>query len=297
MKSALHLSLCLTLVLSFTITPAMAAQPPNLVVEQSRNVVGGRIVQVLVAQAEIKSNINPSNIAMATGGGLIGGLLAASQNASRTKKAETAIEPLRAALNGFDAEALSLETTKTGLATVPWLQAGTPTLSKDSSILGKSAILDANTAAQIAFIEYSYDVSPDFANIRVVAKLEFASKAIPAANTDKPEVRLLPKNLAYAQTITSIVSLPAAGADIDANAALWSADHGSAARAALTKAFGQIAILLPRTLALTSDDISKINGKDKKRQTVAGFNGRVEETSSSGTLLWANGFVYVQPLS
>jgi hypothetical protein len=297
MKSALHLSLCLALVGTSIGSAAIAAAPAGVVEEQARTVAGGRAVQVMVAQSEIKADINPSNIAVATGGGLLGGLLAASQNAARTKKAEAAIEPLRVALTDFDADGLALETTKTALANVAWLQPVVPAFSKDSSLLGKSSMLDANPAGQVAFIEYSYDVSPDFSSIRVVAKLEFANKLVPAASAAKPESRLFPRNLAYAQSITSVVSLATPGQNIESNAAIWSADGGKAARAALTQAFAQIHQLLPRTLALTAADIKTMTAKDKKKGMAGGFAGRIQETAPAGTLLWAGGFIHVQPLS
>lgn len=290
--------MCVALASASVGSVALAA-PAVVVEEPARTVAGGRSVQVLVAQSEIKSDINPSNIAVATGGGLLGGLLAASQNASRTKKAEAAIEPIRVALTGFDADALALATTKTAFNEIAWLQPATETaaLSKDSSLLGKSAMLDSGTASQIAFIEYSYDVSPDFSSIRVVAKLAFANKQGSAVTAAKPETRLLPKNLAYAQSVTSVVSLATPGADLDANAALWSADQGKAARAALTTAFADVQQLLVRTLALTAADVKAMNAKDKKKGSAGGFVGRIQETTPSGTLLWSGGFIHAQTLS
>jgi len=296
MKALLNLGLCLVLVAAPLGSAAIAA-PKNVVEEPARTVAGGRAVQVLVAQAEIKSDINPSNIAVITGGGLLGGLLSAAQNASRTKKAETAIEPLRSALTGFDADALALDTTKTALAETAWMQPAATGFSKDSSLLGKSAQLDAATAAQVAFIEYSYDVSPDFSSIRVVAKVEFANKAVPAAGTAKPESRLSPKNLAYAQSATSIVTLPTPGADLDANAAMWAADGGKVARAAIAQGFAEVGKLLPRTLALTAADIKTMSAKDKKKGVAGGFAGRIQESTGAQTLLWSGAFIDVRPVS
>jgi hypothetical protein len=297
MKSAMHMSLCLALVAASIGSAAIAAAPMSVIGEHSRSVTGGRALQVMVAQSEIKADINPSNIAVAMGGGLLGGLLSAAQNASRTKKAEAAIEPLRVALTGFDADSLAVETTKAGLANVAWMQPVEPSFAKDSSLLGKSSVLDSNAAAQVAFIEYSYDVSPDFSSIRVVAKVEFANKLVPPTSAAKPESRLFPKNLIYAQTITSVVLLPTPAADIDANAAIWSENGGKAARAALTQAFLQIQQLLPRALALSADDIKVMTAKDKKKGTAGGFAGRIQETTSSATLLWSGGFIHVQTLS
>jgi hypothetical protein len=296
MRFILMRSAVLALSMAVAFSSGGIASTPNTIEDASRSAPGGRAVEVLVAQSEIKSDINPSNLAVATGGGLLGGLLAASQNAARAKKAEATIGPIRTALSGFDAEALALETTKQAVSETAWLQPTAITFSKDSSVLGKSAFIDSSGAAQVAFIEYSYDLSPDFSSVRVVATLQFANKALPAGDVGKPETRLSPGKLAYAQSITSIVTMPGASKDAAANAALWSANDGKAAKAALALAFAQVHKLLPRTLALSAADIKAMNGKDKHKDFAGGFFGRVQETSPSETLLWANGFIDAQTL-
>jgi hypothetical protein len=295
MKFTLHATICLALAGASFGSAAIAADPPNVVTQAARN-VPDRTVQVLVAQSEIKSNINPSNIAVATGGGLLGGLMAASQNASRTKKAEAAIEPLRVALTGFDVDRLAQDTTAAALAQVPWLQSANVSFSKDSSPVGKSGALDAGSASQIAFIEYSYDLSPDFETLRVVAKVDFANKAVPAASAGKPESRVSRKNLAYSQQITSIVALASPGPNMGANSSLWSADEGKRARDALTMAFAEIQQLLPRALALTPAQVSAMAAKTNPKSNAGGYAGRLVESNGGDTLLWGPGFIRLRTL-
>ncbi|MGZ8284511.1 MAG: hypothetical protein ACXW27_16425 [Allosphingosinicella sp.] len=291
MRFAVHAGICLAIAGASVGSAAIAAGPPNVVTEGARNVEGGRAVQVLVAQSEIKSNINPSNIAVATGGGLLGGALAASQNASRTKKAEALIEPVREALTDFDADRLAQNTTNAALAQVPWLQSAPVSFGKDSSPVGKSSALDSIGANQVAFVEYSYDFSPNFEELRVVAKVEFANKAMPAAAT-KPESRVSRKNLAYSQQVTTIVSLSAAVEEKAGNAAQWSADGGKRARDALTLAFAQMEKLLPRTLALTADDVAAMSAKTNPKGNVGGFAGRLQTSPTGETLLWGPSFIW-----
>jgi hypothetical protein len=295
MKFAVHAGICLAVAVASAGSTAIAAGPVNVVAEDARIVQGGRAVQVLVAQSEIKSNINPSNIAVATGGGLLGGALAASQNASRTKKAEALIEPIREAMTGFDADRLAQDTTAAALAQVPWLQSSAISFSKDSSPVGKAAALDSIGASQIAFIEYTYDFSPDFADLRVVANVEFANKAMPAAAT-KPEARVSRKNLAYSQQVTTIVSLPAPAEDKAGNAALWGADGGKRAREAVTLAFARIETLLPRTLSLSAADVAASGAETNPKGTAGGFAGRVQAGAAGETLLWGPGFIWQRNL-
>ena len=290
MRLWVHAGICLAIAGACAGSAAIAAPSP-VVTGEMHAVPADRAVQVLVAQSEIKSNINPSNIAVATGGGLLGGLMAASQNASRTKKAEALIEPVREALIDFDVDQLAQDTTRAALAQVPWLQNAPISFSKDSSPVGKSGSLDSIGASQVAFVEYSYDFSPDFAELRVVAKVEFADKAMPAAAT-KPEARVNRKNLAYAQQATAIVSLPVPVDDKAANVAQWSADGAKLTRAALTTAFADLEQLLPRTLALTTDEVKAMGAKTNAKGKAGGFAGRIQESPTGVTLLWGPGFVW-----
>jgi hypothetical protein len=296
MKTLMKLSLCAAIIAAPWGAAAVAAGPSNVLAESARTVAEGRALHILVAQSEIKSDINPSNLAVATGGGMLGGLLAASQNAKRAKKAEAAIEPLRAALTGFDFDGLALEAGKASVAPVVWFQPSAVSFGKDSSPVGRSATLDKSSSGQTAFVEYTYDVSPDFSSVRVASNIQFANKTMPVGKGVKPEARLSPKNLAYTFTITSVVSLDSSSEDINLNAAKWSADGGKLARAALAKGLETIKALTPRALALTAADIKLMSGKDKPKGGAGGFAGRVQESTPAGTLLWTGGFVHAQTL-
>ena len=189
-----------------------AAQPAT---GQNVPVAGGRSLHVMVAQSEIKSDINVSNIAVATGGGLLGGLIGAAVDSARAKKAEVLITPVRTGLVGLDTDAMAIETAKAAFANAQWNTAAD--FSKDSSPAGKSAYLDSTQNAETAFVEYTYDLSPTFDALRVNESIQVAARNVPAAN--KPEKRLQPKYLVYSRNVVSVVLLPDATKDKDANAA------------------------------------------------------------------------------
>lgn len=294
MKNRMLAGICLAAACASLAAPAVAAKPVRVLTEETRAAVPAGAVHVLVAQSEVASDINPSNIAVYTGGGLLGGLLAAHQNAERAKKAERLIAPIREALGTVDADALAIDTTKAAFASVPWLQAAPVEFSKDTSPLGKSGLLDKAGGPQGMFVQYTYDFSPDFSSIRVVALVEVAYKAVAAKK--KPESRFSPKRLAYARSVTSIVSIPGATDDKEANAALWVANGGEPARNGLNLAFGEVQKLLPRTLALTAAEIQAMSDKAKQKAEAAGFTGRVQDADGDSTLLWADGFIQVQTL-
>lgn len=289
MKTLLRASAWLCGASLLAVSAAHAAQAPRFVAESARTVAGGRAIEVVVGQAEIRSSIK--SIISSTGG-MVGGLLGANIDAERGKKAEAEITPLRDQLIDFNTDDLALATTKNGLATVDWLQSGAIKFSKDATTHGKSTFLDAMDAQQAAFFIYTYDLAPDFSSLRVTISLQFANKALPE-NSSNPDARLSLNHLAYSQSITSVVVLPNAGSDIDANAQLWAADNGKLARGALTHAFANAEKLIPRTLALTDADIKAMKSGDKPREAHGGYEGRVQDSSPGHTLMWADGFIQV----
>lgn len=297
MRSSLGIAVSIFVVLTST---AAVAGPPEFVEDSARTVPEGRAAQTIVAQSEVQSDINKSMVGTATGGGMLGALIDASIEQSRAKKAEAAITPLREALAGFNADDLAQSVTKATVEATPWLQPVAVTFAKDSSVAGKSGVLDAAGAGQVAFFEYTYDVAPAFESVRVKLSMQFANRALPPTKnnkTPKPESRVSDRNLVYAQTITSIVLLPSASEELEENAPRWSADNAVLARKALTQAFHQVERFAPRALALNEADIKAMKGKDRKRMGLGGFYGRQQPDADPGTLIWGDeGFVYAQAI-
>ncbi|MES2903076.1 MAG: hypothetical protein V4696_02725 [Pseudomonadota bacterium] len=275
------------------------ASTPQQATGQNAPVAGGRSLRVLVAQSEIKSDINLSNVAVATGGGLLGGLIGAAVDSARAKKAEQLIVPVRSAMADVDADAMAIEAAKASFANAAWnVPVDGGNFSKDSSPAGKSAFLDSNPNAQTAFVEYTYDLSPNFDALRVVQKIEIAAESVPSVK-DKPEKRLAPKYLVYSGSLASVVLLPSSTNEKEANAALWAADGAKLARAAMAQSFARLQQLTPRLLAMTSSEQAALTADKKNKRTMAGgFLGRPQPTSDGTTLLWTgNGFVDVAPLN
>lgn len=275
-----------------------AAPAPQRATGQNVAVAGGRSLRVLVAQSEIKSDINLSNVAVATGGGILGGLIGAAVDSARAKKAEVLIAPVRTAMANVDGDALAIEAAKASFANAQWYTTAPETnFSKDNSPAGKSAYLDASSNAQTAFVEYSYDLSPEFDALRIIAKIEIAAKNNAPGQT-KPEKRLSPKNLVYSSSVASVITLPEASKDKDVNAARWAADDAKLVRAALSQSFARLQSLVPRTLALTDGEGEALT-RDKKNKRIfaGGFFGRPQPAPDGTTLLWTGGgFVEVAPL-
>ena len=275
--------------------PAAAAEPKvpkTVLVEQARELPGGHGVAVTVAQPEISSNINPSIATLVLAGGLIGAVIDAKVDADRGKRAQAGIAPVQTALIDFDADQLAIDATTQATTALPWFQAHSLGFTRDPTPAAKSALLDKSDPSQVAFFDYVYDTSPDFASIRVGLTLILAPKAL--AGGGAPEKRLSYRNLAYAQTLTSVIQLPNPGAP-EENARRWAAQDGALAKRALKLAFADVSALTPRALALTVDDITRM--KTAEKATLGAYSGKLVERTADGALLYGLGFIHVQTLS
>jgi len=275
--------------------PALAADHKYILPEAARSAPAGqRALEVEIPQAELSSNINPSMVDVAMGGGVLGVIIDAKIDNDRAKRAQAGITPVRDAISDFDADQLGLDTTQALAARVTWLQgAAAPGFGRDTSPWGRGKVLDAHAAnaGQVVFLQYTYDTSPDFASIRVGLTITVANTA--AAAGAKPDSRLSNRNLVYIQTVTSVVSLsdPKGAQD---NAARWAAGKGSLARRALTLGFQDVAVLAARAADLKEADLAALTLG--QRRSLAGVSGRLVEEGPNGTLLFNNGFAHVQVL-
>lgn len=272
-----------------------AAQRRNVSIlpDSSRVVEGGRAVHVNVAQPELAAAINPSNVSGAMGGGLIGAMIDSSIQSNRAGRAEVGITPIRATLFDFDVDALAMEATSAATSALPWFGGQPATFGRDPSPYAKNAALDATGAAQVAFFDYGYDVSPDFSSVRVTALITLANKV--DASVRRPEQRLQPRYLAYSQAVTSVVQLPNASTP-DENSVRWAANDGALIRQGLTAAFADISTLIPRALQFT--DAERQAAAAAPRTADRTFPGaRIVEQNETGTLLFAGGLIHVQTLT
>jgi hypothetical protein len=275
--------------------PAAARERRNLNVlqESARALEGGRAVHVNVAQPELAAAINPSNVTGAMGGGLIGAMIDSSIQANRSGRAEVGVSPIRATLVDFDVDALAIETTNAVTAGLPWFGGQPATFGRDPSPYAKNAALDATAAAQVAFFDYGYELSPDFSSVRVTALITLANKVDAAVR--RPEQRLQPRYLAYSQFVTSVVQLPNA-TTADENSVRWAANDGALIRQGLTTAFGDISMLIPRALQFTDAELQAASAAPRSSdRTYPG--ARVIEQNETGTLLFTGGLIHVQMLS
>jgi hypothetical protein len=275
--------------------PVLAGAPKNILPPEARTAPNGRDIDVLIGQSEIKSNINQSQVAVAAGGGLLAALVDAKIDSDRAKRAEAAIQPVRAALAGFDVDTLATDVSRSASEKLPWFHAAAVGFGRDTSPAGKLALLDASKSGEVAFFEYVYDLSPDFSGIRVQVTVSLAETA--TAADQKPASRIDGRHLAYVQSILTAVNLPSPSKDLHENAARWAADDGKLAKAAIAKAFADVGALLPTALELSADDAKAMMGKTHKFTAVGQYTGKAQDGTADGVLLFNGSYTHVLTLN
>lgn len=276
--------------------PAQAAPKPLKYVlqETARPVAGGRAVQVSVGQAELGSNINSTLGFAMVAGGAVGVLIEAGVGADRAKRAQLGITPIRRGLMDFDVDQLAIDSTKSALAAMPWLEGQEPAFSRDATLFGKSDFLTAASTSQVAYFTYVYDVAPDFSSVNVSVGIAIANKE--PAGKGQPFTRLLDKNLVYGQRVSSVVRLanPTTPAE---NAQRWAANDSALAKKALALAFAEVSALVPRALTLTDAEVTRLDAAERK--TIGALGGKPMEEDDGGSLLFnplPMGLIHVQTL-
>lgn len=255
-------------------------------------------LHIIVAQSEIKTDINAFNAA-AAGGGLLGGIIAGAVNSSKAKKAEVLIAPVRDSIIDMDIDALALQTAKTAFANqFIFADDSVIAFGKDSTDAGKSMVLDDSDSDNITFVEYKYDFTPNFGAFRLFTKIDVAPRAMPADG--KGEKRLKAGNLIYSNNVATYVEISELAKDKEDNVALWAADNGKLTREAIALAFAKNAQLTARMLDLKQADFDTMNDKSKEKIWVYGIKGRVQNDDGPGDLIWSDkfftGYIHSQKL-
>jgi hypothetical protein len=281
------------------------AKAPPVLAEADRAVPSGRLVLSNLYQREIETSVfvdpiarTPYNDGYWYGGwGWIRAIENDNQDVIAARLIATAERnavPVRAALSDFDTDALALATTKAALAKPDWFQARDVTGSSDVFAISKADFLAQNAAAQIAFVRYRYDLSPDFTQIRVLAMLSIERQ--PLDKNGKPAGNPV---AIYRQNIMSIAQMRAPSYEARDNAKRWAADNGKLAKVALTTAFGQFERLIPLALGLSQTQMTAFNDKKSAKAFSGGYYGALiarDADQPDAVLIWKNGLVHVQPV-
>ena len=245
--------------LSFFLLAACASQPSiHLPVSNAaRGDLTSTDVVMPVRQSEIYIFVP-----MATAGagfGLIGALVDAGIDSSRTSNAETAVTPLRNAMVDYSFDNALQDQLKASLAQVAWVHAGDYSVVRDVSNDGLAKTLAASKASSVLLVVADYRLSNDGDVLLVTVQAALMPNndqlraLVPGKRDDKTPAALA--NALYRNRFVFEAHVNGTG-DRNRNIAEWSANNASAARAALTMAAKKLMPLLVEDIQRAEGDIA-----------------------------------------
>jgi hypothetical protein len=247
------------IILSSLLLAACASQPSihQPISDAARGVLTSTDVVLPIRQSEIYVFVP-----MATAGagfGLVGALVDLSVDSSRTSKAETAVTPLRNAMVDYSFDNALQDELKGSLAQVAWLHAGNFGVTRDISNDGLAKALAASKASSVLFVVADYRLSNDgdvlFVTLQaaLMPNNDQTRALIPGKRDEKTPVALA--NALYRNRFVFEAHVNGTG-DRDKNIAEWSADNGTAVRAALTMAAKKLVPLMAQDIQRAEGDIA-----------------------------------------
>lgn len=226
--------------------PAHEALPPA-----ARDQIASTEILLPIKQSEIYVYVPPSNIASATGGGLLPALIDVAVDTVRTDKAEAAVKPLRNALIDYSFDLSMQAQMKSALSQVAWLHVDDVRLSKDVSgqTLDRAIESARESAVIMASSDYQLSNDGDVLTVSMTAALYPNTDPLRALRTHSAKSSQSdPANAIYHNTLIFSYRLPAATTDRATNITLWSKDNGAPMRKALDASSAKLAWLLSQDL-------------------------------------------------
>jgi hypothetical protein len=257
----------------FLTAPVMAKDyDPSLPSAQNLPNIAALDVATVLKQEEIATDVDIGRVAISNGGGgLLGALI---MSGTERDKVRTHIElaeqrangdaaELREALAGFDVQSLARGATQQAFP------ASTGEAGEDPAAAGR--------------VTYSYGLSPDFTQIRIVADIAL------------PGVSAGPSGLL--QQVTAVVELPNRSYENHENARRWAANGAAPARTALEVGFARLGSVIPQLISIDKAAFAKLSGRKQPKIFSAGFYGPEILRDATGPVIWTDrGAVVAEPL-
>ena len=230
--------------LSACVTPIAEHIP---LAPSSQASVGSTDLVMPIAQSEIYVVVPASNVSAATGGGLLGALIDAGVDSSRTKKAQAAIKPLRDAVVDLDIDTILRDDLKASLSTVNWLHVNGARVVKTATPASLDQTITDSKEGAVLVVSVDYHLSVDASTLEIVVSANmYANNA--ALTAVKPKGGRGAKsdisNAIYRNTVTYKATVANATGDRDHNIAAWAANNGEPLRAALRESSAKVAKMM-----------------------------------------------------
>lgn len=235
---------------------------------------------VAVAQHEIGTSINSSNMAGAMGGGLLFALIDATANASSAKKTERFAADLRQSLLDFSFEQNAAESLARRFASgnPGPVALSTVIAAQDKTTADLATLADAASGDAVLVVFAKYFMDPQFTSLVVTADVVVVAKS-PALRAAATNQRYGKNNVPvlYRNGFQTVWAMPYAIRPADNkrenNVEAWAANNGQAARDALLCAAAEISAMVQWDLGQPAKTDYKPADKNSRADAVVYFDG------------------------
>lgn len=240
------------------VTACATPRAYNRIDAEARPLIKSVDTLLIVTESEISIDIDTSNVGTAMGGGLIGALVDAGVNQSRTADAEELISPIRDKLISFDFGAQLEAALESELPALGIEGASNVTLFRAVTPKFDDERIAASKADAVLFVRPRLSIAPDFSAVRLITNTTvFPVNAaldpfMEKPNSNASEVR--PTDNIY-RNVISVVEVLSTQKGKDANAAVLSAMSAEELVAVVEKATEKAAAQIVADLA-KDDDVS-----------------------------------------
>ena len=274
LASALLLSACAT------------ATPEHvLLANNARDSITSTEIVAPIRQSEIYLVVPKSNVAMATGGGLLPALIDAGIDNVRTSRAEAAVKPLRNSVVDFNFDDMLRDELRRSLSKVSWTHVNDARVIKEVTTGSLDHAIADSKASAVLMATTDYHLSNDGGTLFIVinAGLFANSDALRALepSTRKENVRSDPANALYRNSFMFEAGVPNASNSRDVNMATWSANQGEAIRATLKFGVARLAQLMAADLQ--GADVGSLSSGQAVGTILRHDDGTVEYALRSGS--------------
>jgi hypothetical protein len=183
-------------------------------------------VYVSIVQDEINAFVEPSNLSVGAGGGLLVALIDAGVNSYRTSRANRLIEPVRKELGDIDFRGAFLASLEKTLRALPTIQmTKIDSTAKAVSDKNRDALRKELPETGLLSVSTSYELGADFQSLYIATSVSLWLR-------DAKEATYLARYHYYTPPI-----LPSE--DREAAAKAWAVDHGAPVRAAVQEGIAE----------------------------------------------------------
>jgi hypothetical protein len=184
-------------------------------------------VYVSIAQDEINAFVEPSNLSVGAGGGLLVGLIDAGINSYRTSRANRLIEPVRKELGDIDFRGVFLASLEKTLRALPTIQmTNIDSTAKVVSDKDRDRLRNELSETGLLSISTTYELGADFRSFYIATTVSLWLR-------DAKEATYLASYRYYTPPIVP------SDDDREAAAKAWAIDHGAPVRSALQEGIAE----------------------------------------------------------